>query len=215
MKTRVLIADDHCIVRSGIRALLAERNDLDIVGEANDGLSAIRMNKKLKPGLILMDIGMPDMNGIAAIKEITREHKDVRVMVLSMHSDDKMVARALKAGAKGYLIKNCDPKELNTAIDSVISGKLYISMDISQSLLQNYIDKLTDDASVACILTLREREMLQMIAEGKSMKDIANIHNISVKTVEVHKSKIMSKLNIHSIAELTKYAIREGLTQIH
>ena len=215
MKTRVLIADDHCIVRSGIRALLAERNDLDIVGEANNGLSAIRMNKKLKPGLILMDIGMPDMNGIAAIKEITREHKDVRVMVLSMHSDDKMVARALKAGAKGYLIKNCDPKELNTAIDSVISGKLYISMDISQSLLQNYIDKLTDDASVACILTLREREMLQMIAEGKSMKDIANIHNISVKTVEVHKSKIMSKLNIHSIAELTKYAIREGLTQIH
>lgn len=214
MKKRILIADDHSIVRSGIRHLLSTRKDVEIVGEADDGLSAIRMVKRLKPDMVLMDIGMPQMNGIEAIQEIVRERKDIKVLVLSMHSDDKTVAKALKAGAKGYLIKSCDSRDLNEAIDALSSGEIYLSREISSTLIQGYIRKLDDDSSGLSLLTPKERQILQMIAEGNTTKDIAGTLNVSIKTVEVHRSNIMRKLNLHNIADLTKYAIREGLIQL-
>lgn len=215
MRTRILIADDHSIVRSGIRHLLSDRKDVDIVGEAEDGLSAIRLARTLKADMVLMDIGMPQMNGIEAISEICRENEHIKILVLSMHSDDKTVARAMKAGARGYLIKNCGARELDEAIDALLAGDIYLSKEMSQSLIQGYIEKISDDVSDVCILTLKEREILQMIAEGNTTKDIAGTLNLSVKTIEAHRSNIMNKLNLRSIADLTKYAIREGLTQIN
>jgi len=214
MKKRILIADDHSIVRSGIRYLLSARNDVEIVGEADNGLSAISLARKLKPDMILMDIAMPQMNGVEAIQEIVREAKETKVLVLSMHSDDRMVSRAMKAGAKGYLIKDCDSKELNEAINALSAGDVYLSKELSSALIHGYIEKLVNDIPGTSILTPKERQILQMIAEGNTTKDIAALLNVSIKTVEVHRSNIMRKLNLHNIADLTKYAIREGLTHI-
>jgi DNA-binding NarL/FixJ family response regulator len=215
MKTRVLIADDHSIVRAGIQSLLAAREDIVIAGEADSGRSIVQMTRKLKPDLILMEMNMPDMNGIETINVIHRENADIKVLVLSMHFDDKEVAKALKAGARGYLIKNCDARVLNDAIDTVKSGNVYLSNEMSQSLIQSYIDKIVDDSSGSCILTRKEREILQKISEGNTTKEISGVLNVSVKTVEVHRSNIMNKLKLRNIADLTKYAIREGLTKIN
>lgn len=215
MKTRILIADDHKILRAGLRALLEKQPDMDIVGEADSGAKAIAMAKKKSPQLIIMDINMPDMNGIEATKRILSESGDIKVLALSMYADKGYVINMLKAGASGYLLKDCALEELANAIRAVMDNRTYLSPALVDTVLKDLIDLASrDDLSVYSILTSREREVLQRLAEGRTTKEIAFDLGISVKTVETHRQQISSKLGMSSVAELTKYAIREGLTSL-
>ena len=215
MSTRILLADDHKIIREGLRALLEKEPDMEVVGEAQDGLTTIKLAKKLLPNIVIMDIGMPDMNGIDATRQIFSETQGIKVIALSMHSDRRFVLQMLKAGASGYLLKDSAFEELALAIKTVIAGQPYLSPKITDVVIKEYIISLPkNEESVFTKITVREREVLQLITEGKSTKQIAAFLNVSVKTIETHRQQIMEKLDIHSIAELTKYAIREGLTSL-
>jgi len=189
---------------------------MEVVGEAENGRDAVRLAKELSPDLVIMDVTMPDLNGIDATRIITSGGNSTKVIALSMYSDKQYVQGMIQAGASGYLLKDCAFEELVNAIRAVIGGNTYLSPGIAGIVVQDYLNKLTHDRSSAdTALTTREREVLQLIAEGKSTKEIANRLSVSVKTVETHRRQIMEKLGIYSIAELTKYAIREGLTSIH
>jgi DNA-binding NarL/FixJ family response regulator len=214
MMTRILLADDHRIVRAGLRALLEKQPGLEIVSEAEDGRSAVKATLELAPDVVILDISMPDLNGIDAARQIAAIQPKVKIIVLSMHSDKKYVPEAFKAGACGYLLKDCAVEELVNAVRTVLSGQPYLSPRIAGVVLGEYLQAKPKDTSAFSILSPREREVLQLLAEGKSTKDIAFKFRLSTKTVEAHRQRIMEKLNVRTIAELTKYAIREGLTSL-
>jgi DNA-binding NarL/FixJ family response regulator len=212
---KILLADDHKIVRDGLRALIEKYPSMEIVAEAADGRTAVRLVKELSPNVVIMDISMPDLNGIEAARQIVAENPRVKILTLSMHSDARYVKELFNAGASGYLLKECAVEELVNAIQAVAANQVYLSPRITRVVLSEYLGKQPiSNASVFSVLTPREREVLQLMAEGKTSKEIAYSLDLSVKTVEAHRQKIMEKSNIHSIAELTKYAIREGLTSL-
>ena len=210
---RVLLADDHQLMRSGIRLMLERETNLSVVGEANDGREAVALAKSLRPDVVVMDIGMANLNGIEAAQQMTGDRAEIAVVMLSMHSDESYVLRALKAGARGYLLKDSAEADLIKAVHAVAGGKSFFSPAVSKVLLDDYVRKLrrsgTEDAYD--LLTPREREVLQLIAEGKSNKDIANLLNLSVYTVESHRSNLMEKLNVRGLPELILYAVRKGI----
>jgi len=212
-KIGILLADDHQLMRSGIRLMLEREPDLTVVGEAADGREAVALAKTRKPDVVVMDIGMPNLNGIEAAFQMTQEKSDLAVVIVSMHSDESYVLRALKAGARGYLLKDSAEADLIKAVHAVAAGKSFFSPIVSKLLLDDYVRKLkrsgTDDSYD--LLTPREREILQLIAEGKSNKDVANLLNLSVYTVESHRSNLMEKLNLRGLPELILYAVRRGL----
>jgi len=216
MGYKVLLVDDHKIVRDGLKPLVGKLSQIDSVSEAANGVEAIEKVKKINPDIVIMDIAMPDMNGIEATKKILEYAPKIKIIILSMHSNQSFIMEALKVGAKSYLLKENAFEELASAIKAVTSGQPYLSAKITDLVLQDYVLKMKKEncGSAYTLLSPREREVLKLLAEGKSSKIIASILNLSLKTIEAHRQQIMSKLNIHSIAELTKYAIREGLTLV-
>jgi DNA-binding NarL/FixJ family response regulator len=215
MATKILLADDHAVIRQGLRSLLEKHPDVEVVGEAEDGQKAMDMVEKLKPNIVIMDISMPNLNGIDATYKITHERKGTKVIVLSMHSSQRFVQEVLKAGASGYLLKECLFDELLEAIRAVLKSGTYLSRKIEGVVFQDYIKRISPGyRSELAALTPREREVLQFLAEGKSTKQIAMQLHVSGKTIESNRRNIMDKLRIHSIAELTKYAVREGITPL-
>ena len=213
MAIKILIADDHGILREAISSLLNNEFGMEVIGEAQDGRTAVRLAKELHPDVIIMDIAMPNLNGIEATRQIVREMPNIKVIALSVYADRRSVREMLKAGASGYVPKQCAFKELVTAIQNVVSNQTYLSSRISGIVVEEYIHRLEkNDNSAYSILTPREREVLQLIAEGKSTKAIAKELFVSNKTIEWHRRQLMNKLGAQSVAELVKYAIREGLT---
>lgn len=212
-KIRVLLADDHKLMRSGLRMVI-ERDPLyAVVGEADDGRQAVALAESLKPDVVVMDIGMPNLNGIEAARQITEAHPEIAVIMLSMHSDEAYVLRALRAGARAYLLKDSAEADLSRALEAVGKGKSFFSPAASKILLEDYMRKLERAGAEDSydLLSPREREILQLVAEGKSSKEIANLLNLSVYTVETHRSNLMQKLNLRGIPELILYAVRKGL----
>ena len=216
MGIRVLIADDHKIMLAGLRSLLEKQTDFDVVGEAENGRKAVQMAQEKKPDVVVMDVSMPDLNGIEATKQIIESLPETRVIALSMHSDKRFVMGMLRAGASGYLLKDCASQELANAILQVAGGKKYLSPEITGVVIDDFLLGASSEevATAASQLSAREREVLQLIAEGWSTKQIASHLYVSIKTIETHRRQIMKKLDLHTIADLTKYAIREGLTSI-
>ena len=212
-KIRILLADDHQLMRSGLRLLIEQQSDLTVVGEAADGREAVALAKSLRPDVAVMDISMPNLNGIEAAHQITQTHGEIAVIVLSMHPDESYVLRSLKAGAKGYLLKDSAETDLIAAVRAVARGKSFFSPAVSKVLLDDYIRKLKRSGAEDAydLLTPREREVLQLVVEGKSNKEVANLLNLSVYTVETHRSNIMQKLNLKGVPELTLYAVRKGI----
>lgn len=210
---RIILADDHTVMRSGLRLVLEEQKDFQVVGEAGDGREAVALVDALKPDVAVLDITMPNMNGIEAARQITAKQLGVSIIVLSMHSDEGYVLRALKAGARGYLLKESPEADFIQAIRAVSQGKAFFSPSVSRMLVEDYVRQLQDkDIEDSYeLLTQRERELLQLIAEGKSNKDVANLLNLSLYTVETHRGNIMEKLNLHSVPELILYAVRKGV----
>ncbi|MBW1990848.1 MAG: response regulator transcription factor [Deltaproteobacteria bacterium] len=215
MSIKIIIVDDHQIVRQGLSTLLAKEPDMEVVAEAENGRRAVQLSKELSPHVVIMDVNMPDLNGIEATRQILHASPAIKVIALSMHTDRRFVVNMLKAGASGYLLKDCAFEELANAIRLVMANKTYLSPGVSDIVIKDYVQGLaTPSSSAFSVLTNREREVLQLMAEGKTTSQIAELLHISVKTVETHRQQVMHKLGIHSIAELTKYAIREGLTSL-
>jgi DNA-binding NarL/FixJ family response regulator len=215
MAIKVLIVDDHRIIREGIRSMLEREPDMKVLGEAEDGRSATRMARELGPDLIVMDVSMPDMNGILATSVILAEFPKIKVLALSMLADTRVVHNMLRAGASGYLIKDCSFTELVRAIRLVIANKTYLSPGIMDVVVKDYVrPPAYSDSPSSSNLTIRESEVLQLVAEGHSTSQIAKSLYLSVKTIETHRQKILAKINTKGIAGLTKYAIREGLTSV-
>lgn len=215
MSINVFLADDHKFIRDGLRTLLEKHPAIKIVGEAEDGRVAVRMVNTLKPDIVILDVAMPELNGIEAARQIIADHPDIKIIALSMHSDRRFVAEMLKAGASAYLSKDYVFDELESVIRTVVADKIYLSPDISGVVVENYVRQTAKpEPSAFSVLSDREREVLQLLAEGKTAKEIAEELNVSIKTVETHRTNIMNKLDIHRLAELTKYAVREGLTSL-
>lgn len=216
-RLQVLIADDHQLVRAGFRSLLGATEGIDVVGEAADGMEALRQIKALRPDVVLLDISMEGLNGIEAMERIARKFRHVRVIMVSMHMNPSYVLRAFRAGASGYLVKDAIPAELELAIRAVARGETYISPSVSEHVIRGFVrqysqkGRLEDNPEEAEKLTLRQREILQMIAEGRSSKQIAQTLSLSLKTVDSHRTELMKRLNLHSVAGLVRYAIRAGL----
>lgn len=215
MSIGILIAEDHAIVREGLRSLIERQPDMEIVCEAEDGRTAVERARELLPNVVIMDITMPNLNGVEATRQIINEFPQIKVIALSIHSNKRFVADMLGAGATGYVLKECLFDELVQAIHAVVAGESYLSSRITGVVVEDYIKRLSAIAdSPLSSLTSREREVLQLIAEGKTTKQIAlNLH-VSTKTIEANRRQVMEKLDVHSIAELTKYAVREGLTSL-
>jgi two-component system, NarL family, response regulator NreC len=209
MLARILLVDDHTLVRQGLRSLL-EREGFTIIGEASDGLEAVERTRALSPDIVVMDISMPSENGLNAAREIHKSFPDTKVVLLTQHSEDMYIADALEAGVAGYVLKSQVSSDLLHAIRQVSNGHVYISPGISGAVLAAYKSRLDKKSDV---LTLRERQVLQLIAEGKTTRDVASLLFISVKTAETHRSRLMQKLDIHETAGLVRYAIRRGLVQ--
>jgi two-component system response regulator NreC len=210
---RVILADDHSVMRRGLRLILEQQEGFEVLGEARDGREAVDLAEALHPDVAVLDITMPNLNGIEAARQITGKQPEVAVVVLSMHADESYVLRALKAGARGYLLKESPEGDFLSAIRSVSEGKAFFSPAVSRLLVEDYVRQLQDrDIEDSYeLLTPREREILQLIAEGKSNKDMANQLNLSLYTVETHRSNILEKLNLHSVPELILYAVRKGI----
>lgn len=215
MSIRVLIADDHGIVREGLRSLIGRQPDMEIVGEAEDGRKALELVRELEPDIVVMDISMPNLNGVDATRQIIREHPKVKVIALSMHSSSMFVADMIKAGASGYMLKDCLFDELADAIRTVNNGGAYLSPDVVSLVVGDYMNRLSGAGGLPLeSLTDREREVLQLIGEGKNTKQIAQILHVSTKAIEANRRKIMEKLNSNSIADLVRWAILGGLTSL-
>jgi len=212
-KIRILLADDHNLIRGGLRLVIEQQPDLIVVGEAGDGRHAVSLATSLKPDVAVLDIGMPNLNGIEAAKQITEGESGAAVVILSMYSDETYILRALKAGARGYLLKDSAEADLVRAIRSVAEGKSFFSPTVSRVLLEDYMRKLqrTGGESSYDLLTPREREVLQLVAEGKSNKEVADMLNLSVYTVETHRGNLMEKLKLNGVPELILYAVRKGI----
>lgn len=214
MKTiRVIVADDHTMIRSGLRALLDREPDIEVVGEAADGRQAVQKAQELLPHVVLLDIAMPNLNGIDAARQISSKHEGMGIIILSMHADESYVLKALKAGARGYLLKDSSETDVMNAVRAISAGKAYFSPEISRIMAQDYLRHMqqrgVEDSYE--LLTSREREIVHMLAEGKSSKEVANVLDLSLHTVETHRSNIFQKLNLHSIPELILYAVRKGI----
>jgi two-component system response regulator NreC len=210
---RILLADDHAIIRRGLRLILQEQPDFEVVGEAGDGKEAVNLTESLTPDVVVLDISMPGMNGIEAARQISSKQPQTALIVLSMHSDEAYVLRALKAGVRGYLLKESPESDFIQAIHCVKEGKAFFSPAVSRLLAEDYVrqSQEKDIEDSFDLLTVREREILQLIAEGRSNKEVAANLNLSVYTVETHRGNIMTKLNLHSIPELVLYAVRKGI----
>jgi DNA-binding NarL/FixJ family response regulator len=213
---KLLLVEDHKILRECISAAINKKfPHVKILGETNNAQSSITLTAKLSPQIVIMDISLPGMNGIEATRKIVSRNPDIKVIILSMHKEKEFVIKALEAGAKGYLLKECDMDELGKAIETVIKNKYYLSPSISGAMIETVINNLPETVNAyRCLLTPKERDIVRFYADGKSTKEIALLLKISNKTVETHRMRIMNKLNIRTIAELTKYAIREGLTSL-
>ncbi len=215
MSTRILLADDHSIVRAGLRSLLEKERDMQVVAEAEDGRSTVRLAQELSPDVVVMDISMEELNGIEATRQIVTSMPEAKIIALSMHSDEQFVAGMLTAGASGYLIKDCVVDELTQAIRTVVAHGIYLSPAISSVIVKGYLKRLLRGGKVpSSILTTKECQVLQLLAEGRTSKEIASRLNLGVRTVDNHRQQIMKKLDIHTVAGLTKYAIRQGLTSV-
>jgi DNA-binding NarL/FixJ family response regulator len=215
MTIRVLLADDHKIVREGLRSLLERETDMDVVAMADSGRAALQLTAEHRPDVAVIDIAMPEMNGIEAIRRMSGENPGVRILALSMHSARRFVVEALSGGATGYLLKDCACEELVRAIRVVAGNETYLSPKISGLIVKDYVKRLPESKSPEkALLSNREREVLQLIAEGRCTKEIAFSLGLSAKTVETHRRQIMKKLDLHSVAKLTRYAIREGITPL-
>lgn len=216
-KIKVIIADDHTIVRKGLCAILAGESEIEVVGEAEDGRDAIRKVEQLQPDVVLLDIAMPLLNGLEATRQLRKRYAKLKILILTMHDNEEYVFEALRAGASGYLVKRSAPNELISAIKAVYREGSFLSPAVSKKVIDQYVrvglKKVKEDKEYGK-LTEREREILQLIAEGRANREIAELLNISIKTVESHRSHLMEKLNIRNIAELTQYAIRKGLISI-
>lgn len=212
-KIRILIADDHGIVRTGLRLQLEQNNEFEVVGEATEGREAVRMAEELAPDVVIMDIAMPNLNGIQATTQLVKKSPQIGVIILSMYSDETYLMRTLAAGAKGYLLKESADADLHRAVEAVAQGKPFFSPAIADTLLEDYMRQLQQRGLQDSydLLTEREKEILQLLAEGKSNKDVAGILNLSTNTVETHRTRIMQKLDLHSTAEIVLYAVRKGI----
>lgn len=208
---RILLADDHALVRAGIRTLLEKIPNVEVVGEARTGRQALEMVKTRLPNLVFMDIAMAELGGLEALPRITKDFPGVRVIILSAHANEEYVIRALRSGAAGYMLKDAATTELELAITSVSEDKTYLSPSISRPVIDSYLERVGGQLSPLEELTPRQREILQLIAEGKNTKDIASDLDVSVKTIESHRLQLMERLNIHDIPGLVRYAIRSGL----
>ncbi len=212
-KTRILLADDHTVMRAGLRLLLERQPDLAVVGEAEDGRQAVELADAEQPDVAVIDIAMPSLNGIEATRQISSRHPGTAVVILSMHSDESYVMRALKAGARAYLLKDSAEADLIRAVRSVRDGKSFFSPAVSRMLLEDYVRQLEQRGEEDSyeLLTNREREILQLLAEGKSNKDVANLLGLSLYTVETHRAHILQKLGLHTVPDLILYAVRKGI----
>ena len=212
MSIKILLVDDHQIIREGLRSLLEKETDIEVVAEAENGRTAVKLAKQIAPDIVVLDINMPDLNGVDAARMILEACPDVRIIALSIHSTRRFVTRMLKAGASGYLVKHCAYEELVKAIRSVAKNKPYLSAQILDTVIKDYAANFSSDQNTAYTgLTVREREILQLVVEGVKSRDIASRLFLSVKTVSAHRRTIMKKLNLYSVAELTRFAINEGL----
>jgi DNA-binding NarL/FixJ family response regulator len=212
MSIKILLADRHKMRREGLRALLESEPDMEVIAEAATGLTTVQLAGELSPDIVVMDIEMPNLNGIGASRRIVPKFPSVKVVALSLHSDRPYVTQTLKAGASGYLLKGCSFEELARAIKAVAAGHMYLSPSITRIVVEDYVPRLSEtNSSALSTLTPRQHEVLQLLIEGKSTREIASLLEVSVKTVGTHRMHVMKKLDVHSIAELTKYAIREGL----
>lgn len=212
-KHKVVIVEDHQLFRDGLKAMLTRRGDIEIVGEAEDGIEALKTIRKLQPSMVLLDLSMPKMSGISVLKEIKRELPDIRILLLTIHESDQHVLESFEAGADGYCIKDSSRQELMLAIDSILAGKTYISPGISDQVMEGFLasqKKLKTETRWETV-TQREREVLKLLAEGYTNKEIGDLLHISVKTVEKHRANLIGKLDLHNVAQLTAFAIENGL----
>ncbi len=207
-KLRIVVADDHTLMRSGLVSLLKAMNDVEVVGEAGDGREALRLVKELQPDIVVMDISMPELNGLDAAERVKQHAEKTKVIILSMHANEEYVAQALKAGAAGYLLKDAAINELQMAVQAVAQGQFFLSPSISRQVVDSY---LHGGPTGLDLLSPRQREILQLIAEGKSTREIAETLHLSVKTIESHRVQLMDRLDIHDVAGLIRYALRKGL----
>lgn len=214
MSIKIVIADDHQLFREGITKLLSNSAEIEVVAQADNGEEAVIKVKKHCPDLILMDIGMPILNGIEATRIIAREHPDVKILALSMHADKEYIKDMLDAGASGYVLKNCTYMQLIDGIKSVVAGKKYLSEEVTEIVLQDYLTKEEENLETKIALSKRELEILELFAEGKSSREIADLLFISIKTVGTHKQHILKKLDLKTNADMVKYALREGLISL-
>jgi len=215
MSIRILLADDHKLLRQGLHALIEEQPYMTVIAEAEDGRTTVQLAAKLRPDIIVMDISMPGMNGMEATRQILSNDPGVKVLALSMHTDKRFIVEMLSAGASGYLLKDCAFEELIHALHALANQRTYLSPKISDVVVKDYACRNSKSASSSqAVLSPREREVLQLIAEGNSSREIASILHVGMKTVQTYRDQIMKKLDIHTIAELTKFAVREGLTSL-
>jgi DNA-binding NarL/FixJ family response regulator len=218
---RILIADDHEVARGGIRALLESHAGWEVCGEAKDGREAVELASKMNPDLILLDIGMPNLNGLEAARQILSASPDVAILILTMHDSDQVVREVLRAGARGFLLKSDAGRDLVAAVEALQRQRTFFTTRVSQMVLEGYLDRdnreersePTEDDN-GDVLTGREREVIQLLAEGKTSKEVAVTLNLSVKTAETHRTNLMRKLGLHSVADLTRYAVRNGIVQV-
>ncbi len=212
---RILIADDHEVARRGIRALLEGRPGWEVSGEARDGREALEMAAMLKPDVVLLDIGMPNLNGLDAARQILAAAPDSRILILTMHDTEQVVREVLSAGARGFLLKSDAGRDLVTAVEALQHGRTFFTTKVAQMVLDGYLHPMEAEHSTRHVLTPREREVIQLLAEGKTSKEVAVALNLSVKTAETHRTNLMRKLDLHSVADLTLYAVRNGIVQIY
>ncbi len=212
-KTRVLIADDHPLIRSGLRSLLARESEFEVVGEAADGYQALELVEQLKPDIVMLDVSMPRLNGIDVARKISETTPSTRVIIVSIHSDESYVLRALRAGAKGYLLKASPEGDILNAVRTVAAGHAYLSPEMSRLLVEEYVREMRERGVEDSydLLSIREKEILQLLVSGSSNRQIAELIHVSVATVETHRSNVLQKLGIHSLPELILYAVRKGL----